>query len=80
MIYSGPLPSVVTNLATVSTTTREDPLTNNTFTLVSLVGQGVDLTLVKTVNPTNLPAGTSNLTYTLSVNNMGTTSAVSVVV
>ena len=78
--YTGPLPSKVTNVAVVTTTTLEDAITNNIFTLVSVVGRGVDLTMVKTVTPTNLPAGTSNLTYTLTVNNIGTTSAVSVVV
>ena len=74
------LPGVVTNFATVSTTTLEFNLSNNTAEAAATIGSGTDLLLTKVVTPTNLLTGQSNLTYTITVTNAGQTSAVSVVV
>ncbi|MEM7394439.1 MAG: hypothetical protein AAF492_19055, partial [Verrucomicrobiota bacterium] len=74
------VPGLVTNTAFVTTTTFEDVLPNNSDSVVSTVGSGIDLALFKTVSPTNLPVGVSNLTYTIVVTNMSTQFISSVVV
>ncbi|MEM7394774.1 MAG: LamG-like jellyroll fold domain-containing protein, partial [Verrucomicrobiota bacterium] len=62
MIYTSLSPAVITNVAAVTTDTAEDNLANNTASaLASTANTNVELVLIKTVSPTNITVGGSNL-------------------
>ncbi len=70
--------TVITNNATVATTTTDPNGTNNSATTTTTVGVGsADLSISKTDSPDPVNAG-ANLTYTITVNNAGPTNASSV--
>ncbi|MEM7392334.1 MAG: hypothetical protein AAF492_08285 [Verrucomicrobiota bacterium] len=81
MVYTSTTPAAITNVAVVSTTTSEDILNNNTaFAVAPTASTNVELVLTKTVSPTNLSVGASNLTYSITVMNISTVFAGSIIV
>ncbi|MEM7391208.1 MAG: hypothetical protein AAF492_02585 [Verrucomicrobiota bacterium] len=73
MIYTSTTPALITNSASVTSVTVEDNLTNNTaFAVAPTVNTNVELVLTKTVSPTNLTLGQSNLTYAITILNLST--------
>ncbi|MEM7394091.1 MAG: hypothetical protein AAF492_17260, partial [Verrucomicrobiota bacterium] len=73
--------AVITNRGVASTADPEDLLANNADEAVSILSNtNVELILTKTVSPTKLMAGQTNLTYTLTVMNISTVFAGTVVV
>ncbi|TAL06609.1 MAG: DUF11 domain-containing protein, partial [Verrucomicrobia bacterium] len=70
---------LVTNSATVSTSGTDVTATNNSATNVTVVNQLANLAIGKTASPANVVV-TSNVVYTLSVTNLGPTSASGVLV
>lgn len=68
--------AVLTNSATASTTTAESSTANNTATFNSTVTTSADVSIAKT-GPATASAG-QNITYTLTINNVGPSNAQSV--
>ncbi|HEV7239113.1 MAG TPA: ExeM/NucH family extracellular endonuclease [Thermoanaerobaculia bacterium] len=67
--------TVITNTATVASTTTDPSGSNNNATATTTVGIGsADLSITKTDAPDPVNAG-ANLTYTITVNNAGPTNA-----
>ena len=76
---AGPdLVGTVINTATVSATTPDPNVTNNTASTSSATGQQADLTLTKTTSATPIAGG--QITYTLRETNNGPSTAAAVVV
>jgi uncharacterized repeat protein (TIGR01451 family) len=72
--------AVITNSATVATTTADPGAGNNTATATTTVGVGsADVRIAKVDNPDPVNAG-SNITYTITATNNGPTNAASTTV
>jgi len=73
-LVSASLTGNLVNTATVSSTTPDPVLTNNTSTVTSLVASSADMAITKTVNTMPVVAG-QQIVYTLSVVNLGPSNA-----
>jgi uncharacterized repeat protein (TIGR01451 family) len=71
---SAPGGSVITNTATVTSTTNDPDATNNSDTETTTVDPLADLSVTKTDSPDPVTAGT-DLTYAITVGNAGTSAA-----
>ncbi|HEX8410119.1 MAG TPA: lamin tail domain-containing protein [Thermoanaerobaculia bacterium] len=71
--------TVITNTATLASTTTDPNPANNSSTATTTVGVGsADVSITKTDSPDPVNAG-ANITYTVTVNNAGPTNAASAV-
>ncbi|WNR44897.1 DUF7507 domain-containing protein [Paenibacillus roseipurpureus] len=68
---------VITNTATVDSTTPDPDPTNNTSTVIIAVNTSADISVVKTASPDPVSAG-DQLTYTIVVANAGPNNALAV--
>jgi uncharacterized repeat protein (TIGR01451 family) len=76
---SVPAGTILTNTATVGSTTADPNSANNSSTATTTVGGGTaDLTLTKTDSPDPVSPGT-NITYTITLNNAGPANAATAV-
>ncbi|MEM7395259.1 MAG: hypothetical protein AAF492_23240, partial [Verrucomicrobiota bacterium] len=79
--YTSTSPAVLTNVAVVTSTTAEDNLTNNrALALAPTASTNVEVILTKTVNPVNMTLGMSNLSYSITVVNISTVFAGTIVI
>jgi uncharacterized repeat protein (TIGR01451 family) len=69
--------ATISNTATVSTTTTDPTTTNNSDTETTTVQRSSDLTVTKTDSPDPVAVG-SNITYTITVSNLGPSDAANV--
>lgn len=69
-VVSASAMGIISNTATVSSSTPDPDLSNNRFTDNTEVTASADLSVTKTASPTPVPAG-GLLTYTLEVENLG---------
>ena len=74
--YSG---STLSNTASVSSTTADSDLTNNTYTIIEPLVIAADLSIVKTCNTASVVAG-QQIEYKLSISNAGPGEATGVTV
>ena len=82
-VVAPPTMGTITNTVTVDPNNAifESDETNNTFTQVTTVGTGIDLTIAKHSNhETNFVATRGTLTYTITVSNLGTQDSTNVLV
>ncbi|MEM7395632.1 MAG: hypothetical protein AAF492_25145, partial [Verrucomicrobiota bacterium] len=71
--YTSITPAAITNRVAATTTSPEDILSNNmAFATAPTANTNVELVLTKTVSPTNITVGGSNLTYTIDIMNIST--------
>src|SRR4029079_5108906 len=70
-------PGPVVNTATITSTTPDPNLANNTATFTTTIAQAADLAIVKTASDTTPVAG-EQLTYHVSVTNNGPSDATAV--